>query len=345
MIITRTPFRISFAGGGSDLQSFYRDEPGMVISAAIAKYMYLVVKPRYENTFRVSYAHTEICASAADVQHPIVRECLQLLAAEHGLEIVSMADLPAGSGMGSSSCFTVGLLLALHAMRGENADAKKLARLACEVEIERVGEPIGKQDQYIAAYGGLQFIQFMPDGGVYVDPVICPIETKRELNRRLMLFTAGGSREARTVLTRQNERSVENRPGLRRLCGIARSMREVLTLGRELNEIGRLLNEAWEVKKGLEASISNPAIDAMYQAGRGAGALGGKLLGAGSGGFMLFYCEPHLQAALRQAMRGSTEIPFSFEPQGSKIIYVGEEQWDPVNQLAAAPNVEAGSSR
>ena len=180
MIITRTPFRVSFAGGGSDLRSFYSEEPGVVLSVAISKYMYLVVKESFGNTFRVSYSQTELCDRAGEIEHPIVRECLNALGMERGLEIVSIADLPAQSGMGSSSSFTVGLLAALHAMRGQAIDAGKLARLACEIEIHRLGEPIGKQDQYIAAYGGIQFIQFLPDGNVYVDPVICsPPDTAR----------------------------------------------------------------------------------------------------------------------------------------------------------------------
>jgi len=327
MIITRTPFRISFAGGGSDLPSFYAEEPGMVISAAIAKFMYLVVKGRFENSFRVSYSQTELRDHAAEIQHPIVRECLHALEIERGLEIVSMADLPAQSGMGSSSSFTVGLLAALHALRGQNADAGKLARMACEIEIGRLGEPIGKQDQYIAAYGGIQFIQFLPDGNVYVDPVICSTQTKRELNRRLLLFFTGQTRDARSVLSRQNARAASNRLGLRRLCGIAREMRDVLTEGRDLNEFGRLLHEAWIVKKGLETGITNSGIDELYGRGIRAGAVGGKLLGAGGGGFLLFFCEPHKQEALRRAMAGTVEIPFAFEPQGSKIIYIGEDQW------------------
>src|ERR1700682_578313 len=327
MIITRTPFRISFAGAGSDLPSFYREEPGMVLSAAVAKYMYLVVKRSFGNKFRVSYSQTELCDRAEEIQHPIVRECLDLLGIQGGLEIVSMADLPAQTGMASSSSFTVGLLSALHALLGQNADAGKLARLACEIESNRLGEPIGKQDQYIAAHGGLQFIQFLPDGSVYVDPVICSQETRRELNRRLLLFFTGYTREARAVLARQNVHATANRAALRRLCDVARSMRDVLTVGRDLNEFGRLLDEAWQVKKGLESSISNPAIDELYEKGLRGGALGGELLGAGSGGFLLFFCEPHKQAGLRRAMEKVAEVPFAFEPQGSKIIYVGEDQW------------------
>jgi len=327
MIMTRTPFRISFAGGGSDLASFYQEEPGMVLSAAIAKYMYLIVKESFGNTFRVSYSQTELRDRAEAIQHPIVRECLAALKIARGLEIVSVADMPAQTGMGSSSSFTVGLLAALHALRGRHADAGTLARLACHIEINQLGEPIGKQDQYIAAYGGLQFIQFLPDGSVYVDPVICSTDTKRDLSRRLLLFFTGCTREARAVLSRQNAKAVANRAALRRLCAVARSMREVLIQGGDLRGFGVLLHEAWEVKKKLESTISNPDIDELYERGMRAGALGGKLLGAGGGGFLLFFCEPNKQAALRRAMEKVVEVPFGFEPQGSKIVYVGEDQW------------------
>jgi len=330
MIMTRTPFRISFAGGGSDLPAFYGEEPGMVISAAISKYMYLVVKEAFANTFRVSYSQTELCDDVRKIQHPIVRECLLALGISRGLEIVSVADMPAQTGMGSSSSFTVGLLAALHAMRGKNADAGKLARQACDVEINKLGEPIGKQDQYIAAYGGIQFIQFMPDGDVFVDPVICSTETKRELNRRLLLFYTGQTREARSVLARQNQRMQTNRAPLRELCRIAVFMRDVLRAGHELNEFGELLHQAWQIKKTFETSITTSEIDGLYSKGIRAGARGGKLLGAGGGGFLLFFCEPEKQASLRRAMAGTMEIPFSFEPQGSKVIYVGEDHWSSV---------------
>jgi D-glycero-alpha-D-manno-heptose-7-phosphate kinase len=327
MIITRTPFRISFAGGGSDLPSYYTQEPGAVLSAAISKYMYLTVKRRFGGSYRVSYSKTEICDRAEDLEHPIVKECLQSLAVNTGLEIVSIADLPAQSGMGSSSSFTVGLLSALHALQGHFVCHDQLAREACEIEIERLREPIGKQDQYIAAYGGLQFFRFLPDGKVFADPVICTPETKRELQRRLVLFYVGGVRAARTILEKQNAGTNANIEALRHLCSLADRMREVLTAGRDLNCFGYLLNEAWQVKKSLEKTISNPQIDDIYDRAVKAGALGGKLLGAGSGGFMLFYCEPHHHDQLRQALPGLAEIPFGFDPQGTKVIYVGEDQW------------------
>jgi D-glycero-alpha-D-manno-heptose-7-phosphate kinase len=327
MIITRTPFRISFAGGGTDLPAFYAQEPGAVLSAAISKYMYLTVKRRFGGTFRLSYSKTEICDRVENLEHPIVRECLKSLAMTSGLEIVSIADLPAESGMGSSGSFTVGLLTALHALKGDFVSQDQLAREACEIEIDRLQEPIGKQDQYIAAYGGIQFLQFLPDGKVFADPVICAPETKRELQRRLVLFFIGGTREARTVLAKQGANTAANMGALRRLCGLARQMREVLTLGRDLNSFGYLLQEAWQVKKSLEETITNRQIDEIYERAAQAGALGGKLLGAGRGGFLLFYCEPHHQDRLRRALAGLTEVSFTFEPQGTKVIYVGEDHW------------------
>src|SRR5262245_24797334 len=327
MIITRTPFRISFAGGGSDLEAFYAEESGAVISTAIDKYMYLMVKERFGDTFRVSYSRTELTDRAEQIEHPIVRECLALTGMQRGLEIVSVADLPAQSGMGSSSSFTVGLLHALSALEGRVMSARTLAEHACHIEIERLKEPIGKQDQYIAAFGGLQFIQFHPDGHVSVDPVVCRPAVRRELDRRLLLFFTGLTRDARSVLARQREGTSDRRPALRRLCRIANDLRDVLTGNDDLASFGRLLHEAWEVKKSIEGTISNPAIDAWYETGLAAGALGGKLLGAGSGGFLLFYCEPEFQPKLREALTELRPVAFGLEPEGSKVIFVGPEHW------------------
>jgi D-glycero-alpha-D-manno-heptose-7-phosphate kinase len=327
MIITRTPFRISFAGGGSDLEAFYAEESGAVISTAIDKYMYLMVKERFGDTFRVSYSRTELTDRAEQIEHPIVRECLALTGMTRGLEIVSVADLPAQSGMGSSSSFTVGLLHALSALEGRVVSARTLAEQACHIEIERLHEPIGKQDQYIAAFGGLQFIQFHPDGHVSVDPIVCRPAVRRELDRRLLLFFTGLTRDARSVLARQRDGTADRRPALRRLCRIANDLRDVLTAGDDLTSFGRLLHEAWEIKKSVEGTISNPAIDAWYERGLAAGALGGKLLGAGSGGFLLFFCEPDLQPRLREALADLRPVPFALEPEGSKVIFVGPEHW------------------
>ncbi len=326
MIITRTPFRISFAGGGSDLGAFYSKEPGVVLSTAIDKYMYLTVMNRFGNNFRISYSRTELVDKVSQIEHPIVRQCLHNLGVNRGLEIVSMADIPAQSGLGSSSSFTVGLLHAVYAMQGQVVSADRLAREACQIEIEELHEPIGKQDQYIAAFGGLQLIQFNPDGSVFVDPVVCRPGTRDELNRRLLMFYTGITRSAGEVLTRQRASTEEKRPLLRKMCAIALKCRDILTSGKDLNSFGRSLHEGWEAKRALETSISNSQIDDYYERGLRAGALGGKLLGAGGGGFLLFFCEPHLQNGLREELSGLTEIPFGLEPQGSKIIYVGDDR-------------------
>ncbi len=323
MIITRTPFRVSFAGGGTDLEAFYSREPGAVLSTAIDRYMYVTVKPYFGSGFRISYSKTELVDRVDQIEHPIVRECLKELGVKGGLEIVSMADLPARSGMGSSSSFTVGLLHALHAIEGRVLGAQQLAEQACRIEIEKLNEPIGKQDQFIAAFGGLQFIQFNPDGTVFVDPLVYGAETRRELNRSLILFFTGILRDTRDVLSRQNAGTERALLALQCLSQIARDLREVLICRRDLNEFGVLLHEVWKIKKSIESSVTNPVIDEYYERGRKAGALGGKLLGAGSGGFLLFFCEPHHQDRLRQEMAELTEVPFALEPQGSKIIYVG----------------------
>ena len=327
MIITRTPFRISFAGGGSDLEVFHSKEPGAVLSTAIDKYMYLTVKERFGDSFRVSYSKTELTDNVESVAHPIVRESLKALNVNTGLEIVSVADLPGQSGMGSSSSFTVGLLHALHVLNGRVVTAKKLAEQACDLEINVLKEPIGKQDQYIAAYGGLKFIQFQPDGNVFVDPVPCCRGTWEELNRRLLLFFTGKTRRASKVLKKQQSNTESRRPALRRLCEIAHEMRDILSAGNDLNQFGRLLHQAWETKKTLEGSISNGEIDHIYQRGIESGALGGKLLGAGDGGFVLFFCEPQLQSRLRESLADLIEVPFQMEPEGSKVIFVDGDRW------------------
>jgi D-glycero-alpha-D-manno-heptose-7-phosphate kinase len=327
MILTRTPFRISFAGGGSDFESAYRHQPGAVLSTAINKYMYISVLKRFDNIFRISYSRTEFSENVEKIEHPIVRECLKRLNLRPGLEIVSMADLPAETGMGSSSSFTVGLLHALHAFKGHVVSPEHLASEACSIEIDTLKEPIGKQDQYIAAYGGFKFIEFQPDGCVFVSPVICSVAARREFNRRLVVFYTGITRPARDVLSKQNANNCHKLASLQRLSEIARELKNVLTTGQDLNAFGHLLHEAWQVKKSLEGSITNEIIDECYERGLRAGALGGKLLGAGAGGFLLFFCEPHLRDRLCRELADLRELPFSLEAEGSKVIYVGSNHW------------------
>lgn len=323
MIISRTPFRISFAGGGTDLRSFYREEPGAVVSTAIDKYMYVTVNRYFDDHVILKYSRTELVRHARQVRHPLLRESMRLVGLERGIEITSMADVVGGTGLGSSSSFTVGVLHALHAFRGEYAAAGQLAREACEVEIERVGEPIGKQDQYIAAYGGFQFIEFLPDEEVRVSPVICPPGSLKALQGSLMLFYTGRTRRAGAILKRMGARSKANRANLRAMRALALSVREELQAGRA-GEIGRLLHEGWLLKRTLSPGISTSQVDAVYERARKAGAQGGKILGAGGGGFLLLCAPPERQEKVRRALKGWREIAFQFEPEGSKIVYVSK---------------------
>jgi D-glycero-alpha-D-manno-heptose-7-phosphate kinase len=320
MIITRTPFRISFSGGGTDLRAFYASEPGVVLATAIDKYMYITVNRRFDRSIRVSYSRTEIVEHASQIEHPIVREALALLGLEHGLEIISMADVPAQTGLGSSGSFTVGLLHALHAFRGERPSAEQLAAEACVIEIDRLREPIGKQDQYIAAYGGLRRIQFNADERVDVDAVASAPDTLQALNDRLLLCFTGITRSASEVLIEQQRDMTETAPQLSALAAIAERMRAALVGAPRLAEFGELLHESWIVKRRL-AAVTTGAIDRWYDLARQAGAIGGKILGAGGGGFLLLFVEPDKRDAVARALAPLELLPFRFEPQGTKVIY------------------------
>ncbi|PCI40752.1 MAG: GHMP kinase [Elusimicrobia bacterium] len=321
MIISRTPFRISFAGGGTDLESFYGEEPGAVVSTAIDKYMYVSVHPYFEDRILLKYSRTELVKRVSQIKHPLMRESIRLAKIHGGIEIASAADVAAGTGLGSSSSFTVGLLHALHAFEGRYVSAERLAGEACAIEIDRVKEPIGKQDQTIAAHGGFQFIEFLPGGDVRVRPIIFPRGKEAALNERMLLFYTGATRSASRILNRQRRRAKANREHLRRIRGFADVARESLHRGR-IDDLGEILHEGWELKKSLAKGISNPRIDRAYAKSRRAGALGGKVLGAGGGGFLLLFAKDGRQDAVRRSMKGWREIPFKFEPEGSKIVYV-----------------------
>jgi len=322
MIISRTPFRISLAGGGTDLKDFYHAESGAVTSMAIDKYMYITINKRFDKSIRISYSQTEIVNHVDEVRHPIVREVMKLTGVTERIEITSMADVPAGTGVGSSSSFTVGLLNALYAYQGVNKSAESLAEEACHVEIDLIKDPIGKQDQTIAAYGGIQHIQFNPDETVFVDPVICSKETKVELNRNLLLFYIGHHRKASSVLKEQKAHTEDKRGVLQKMRGYAVEIKQCLVEGKRLDRIGEILNHSWEYKKQLARKISNEEIDRYYNTALQAGALGGKVLGAGGGGFLLIYCERQKQSEVTKALSPLEVFEFSLEPQGSKIIYV-----------------------
>ncbi len=324
MIISRTPFRISFAGGGTDFPEFFSREDGAVTSSAIDKYMHVMVNRRFDDTIRVSYTKTEIVEEIEAIQHPIVRECLNLLDVREGLEIVSVADIPAQAGLGSSSSFTVGLLNALHAFRGEHASAGRLAEEACHVEMDLVGEPIGKQDQYIAAFGGLRHIAFCRSGEVSVEPIICGRDLRQSLSERLLLFFTGKTRPASVILSEQRRVTPGKTDVLRRLRDLAVLARNVLIEGRDLRTFGEILHEGWVVKRGIVDGITNEEIDGLYDRAREAGAIGGKLLGAGGGGFLMLYVEPEAQPRVRAALAGTREVSFKLDPHGSRIIFVDE---------------------
>jgi len=325
MIITRTPFRISFVGGGTDLPDFYRVKPGAVVSTAINKYMYIIVNKRFTDAIRVSYyAKTEIVDRADDIRHPLVREALKLVGISRGIEITSVADVHAGAGLGSSGSFTVGLLNALYAYKGTLKSAEELARDACRIEIDVLGEPAGKQDQYIAAYGGLRYFQFNPDESVTAEPIIWSAEHKDELAQNLLLLYTGDIHEASSILREQKERTrqPDKMVNLREIRDIAVSLKNQLNDNATADIFGEVLHHGWQLKKELASGISTDKIDKCYERALGAGALGGKVLGAGGGGFLLLYCPQPKQPAVRKALSDLSVLEFSFEPEGSKIIYV-----------------------
>ena len=325
MIISRTPLRMSFVGGGSDLPSFYRQYGGAVVSTAINKFVYITVNEKFDHRVRVSYSKTEEANTVAEIQHPLVREAMGLLGLAGGLEITSIADIPSkGSGLGSSSAFTVGLLHALHAYSGRYASAEQLAREACTIELGHCGEPIGKQDQFAAAYGGFNFIQFNQDDSVSVEPILCRRETLAQLQENILVFYTGLSRSASAILKHQQEAvtaSPAKQKTLQRMVQLAHDLKAALQQN-NVSAFGEIIHEGWELKRGLTGEISNAEIDAWYAAARQAGAIGGKLLGAGSGGFLMFYAPREKHEDIVAALKELRQIPVRFEPQGSRIIFV-----------------------
>jgi len=315
---------MSFVGGGSDLPAFYRRFGGAVVSTAINQFIYVTVNKKFDNHIRVSYSRTENARSVARIRHPLVREAMQMLNISGGVEITSVADIPSkGTGLGSSSTFTVGLLHALHAFAERYASAEQLAREACAIEIERCGEPIGKQDQYAAGFGGLNLIKFNPDDSVSVEPVICKRETIQQLQSHILIFYTGVTRSASGILKNQSSALATEK----KKCDVTLKMVKLAhTLCKELQEnrvssFGEIIHEGWLLKKSLTAGITTDAIDSWYAKARRAGAIGGKLLGAGTGGFLMFYAPPDRHEAITKALE-LRRTDFNFEPQGSRIIFV-----------------------
>ena len=325
MIITRTPLRISLGGGGSDLPSHYRQRGGMVIAGAISQYVYVGIHRTFGNEYFIKYSEQEKVTHVSAIRHPIVREALM----SHDIgpvEIISMADIPAGTGLGSSGSFTVGLLRAIYAFKHEHVTAGELAEEACRIEIDRLGRSVGKQDQYIGAYGGLTCFEFCSDDRVRVSPLQISHETLRDLEERLLLFFTGHSRDAETILDDQRRRSevgdiamVDNLDGIVR---IGHSVREALETG-DTGSFADLMHEHWEAKKLRLADAggaAHAAISRWYDLGKASGARGGKLVGAGGGGFLMFYADD--PAGLREAMarEGLKEVRFFFDHDGSSLL-------------------------
>lgn len=324
MIITRAPLRMSFVGGGSDLPAFYEQFGGAVVSTAIDKYIYVTINKKFDDKIRISYSKTEIVGSVSEIQHNLVRACLDFTGIDGGLEITTIADIPSkGTGLGSSSAFTVALLHGLYAFRGEYASAERLAEEACHIEINVCGAMIGKQDQYASAYGGFNFIRFHKNGFVDIDPIICPPELKYKLQSHIIMFYTGKTRSASELLKKQssevsNQLSVQS--SLLNMVTLAENMRDMLQSG-EINCIGDMLHQNWVLKRGLTEGISNSSIDGWYDKGCRAGAIGGKILGAGAGGFLTFFAPPQKHAAIQHALPELRRIPVAFERSGSSVIF------------------------
>ncbi|MGB8114462.1 MAG: galactokinase [Candidatus Sulfotelmatobacter sp.] len=324
MIITRSPLRICFGGGGTDLPSYYREHTGFVISAAINRYVYITINEAFRPQILVKYSKFEEVDCVDEIQHPIVREALKLTGVTGPyLEIVSLSDIPAGTGMGSSGSFTTGLLCALHAYKREFIPPRELADQACHIELDLLNEPVGKQDQYISAHGGIMCFQFLPDDRVQVEPLKIPAESLANLEDNLVLFFTGGSRKASDILrdqdsrTRQNDGCMIENLHFTKKLGI--ESRDALLSG-NLNHFADLMNVHWEHKKKRSPGMTSPEIDRLYDLARANGARGGKLIGAGGGGFLMFYSED--KTRLRAAMRGAglREVRIQFDFAGTTVV-------------------------
>lgn len=322
MIVSKTPLRMSFVGGGSDLPAFYTGETGAVLSTSIDKYMYIAVNRKFDGRIRVSYSKTEEVDRPEHLEHPLVREALSMTGIDGGIEIASMADIPSrGSGLGSSSAYAVGLLNALYAFQGKFASRELLARQACEIEIERCLEPIGKQDQYAAAFGGLNLIRFHPDESVSVDPVICASSVIKRLEELTLVFFTGRTRSASAVLAEQSQqmRKVDTKLLVRQMVQLAFDMKKELESG-SLAAFGEILEANWQLKRQLASGITDGQIDEWYATGLASGAMGGKLLGAGNGGFMMFFASPENHDRIEAAL-GLQRVKFRFERNGAQIVF------------------------
>ncbi len=329
VIISRTPFRISFFGGGTDYPAWYRQHGGAALAGSIDKYCYISVRylpPFFEHRFRVVYSKIENCRTVDEITHPAVRAVLQYLKMNRGLEIHHDGDLPARSGMGSSSAFTVGLLNALYALQGRMAGNRQLALESIHIEQDLLGETVGSQDQVQAAYGGMNHITFHSEDEFSVRPVTIPRERVSDLNAHLMLFYTGITRTASEIAKTYVSEMANKRRQMRIMRDLVKEGLDIISGGGDLIPFGELMHEAWLVKRSLSAVVSNAELDDIYQQAIDAGAVGGKLTGAGGGGFMVLFVPPDRQAALRVALKHLIYVPFKFEFSGSQVIFFGAEQ-------------------
>ncbi len=324
MIISRTPFRISFFGGGTDYPPWFRQHGGAVLSTSFDKYCYITCRelpPFFEHKYRIAYSKVENAKEIGDIEHPAVRAVFAEMGMKQGLEVHADADLPARSGLGSSSSFVVGLLNSLTALQGKRVTKEWLTQEAIRIEQEVLKENVGSQDQAAAAHGGFNVIHFQQDGGMRVEPLVLPAPRKQELNEHLMLFFTGFSRFSSDIAKAQVANMEKKAESLHRMRAMVDESISILCDGRDIREFGDLLHSGWIEKRGLSDQVSNGSIDALYEKARLAGAIGGKLLGAGGGGFMLLFVAPEQQAAVRAALRDLIYVPFKFENSGSHVIY------------------------
>ncbi len=321
MVITQTPLRISFAGGGTDLEAYYRHEDGMVISSTIDKYIFVIIKERFDNRIVLNYSRNETVDHVDEIKHELIREAMKKTGIDNGVEISTLADIPSeGSGLGSSSSLVVGLLNAFYQFQGEQVPAEQLAREACEIEIDICKKPIGKQDQYIAAYGGIRTIVFHKDGSVDVEKLVLNDTNWRRFGSNLLLFYTNTTRKSSDILTEQREQTAGHLEVLAEMKNQVPKVKESI-LSDTFHAVGRNLHHGWELKKRLASRISNTQIDEVYKRALDAGALGGKISGAGGGGFLLLYVPREQQDSLRYALKGLAELPFFLEQDGSKVIF------------------------
>ena len=330
MLISRTPVRASFCGGGTDLAAFYQNHPdgGAVTSLAMARYLYVTVNPRFDNSIRISYSSMEFVDDINEIQHELVREAMKSTGVTHGIEITTIADIPSrGTGLGSSSAVTIGLLNALSSLAGNPISSEELAKEACRIEIDVLGQPIGKQDQYAAALGGVNTIGFLPDGSVSVDPLILSDDTKQRIENEFLLVYTGLTRSANSVLSKQKKLTAEKMDELSTLRIQAFQVRSALEAGR-LEEVGRLLEESWQIKRNLVDGITGELLDNLHEQLIDAGATGAKLLGAGGGGFFLVHGDAGIKKRLENSLSSNHKIlPLLIDNQGSTIIHDDGKRW------------------